>query len=1434
MATLSATLSNQTLSGSTGNDCLVAGSSYSGVSLYGGGGGIDTFAVYNATDKVNAAGSAAGTIILTTLSSFDLRSSLVSGVFNLTDTLSTGAALTGSSLGAGTLTGGAGADSISDGGLTGTLGDTMVGGGGKDTFVVTNLNDSIYGNNTSLIQTTLSSFNFNTVSFHSNVYNLTDSLSSGVTLTGYSLGAGTLTGGAGADRISDGGLTSTLAGATLVGGGGADTFVVSNAKDKISGSSGSQIQTTLATFNLGSSLVSGVYNLIGLSSLAGSLTGSSLSAGTIQGAASGVTLNDGGITGTLGDTLIANGNTATFIVSNANDFISLAGAGSSIISSGSYNLGSSNIEGGDINLLTYSGSGAAVLTGNNNADTINASLASGAVTISGAGYGSSVVGGQGYTTIYGYGGSTLRGQGDHNTFIVNTADDFIYVSNADLANTSVIQTSLTNFNLGTSTGTGAVSGVNYLLYTGTSAATLTGNGNLYESLNGSSSTAGVSISGAGVYSTLVGGSGSDVLIGVAFDSLYGGDGQDSLVSSNGLDTLNGAAGRDTFFVSTTTDTIIGNSLAGSLGSVVQATATNFNLGSSKVSGVANLIYTADAAATLTGSSLSGSIIGNAASVESEILNDGGSGLAIDTLIGGGGFNTYIISNANDYIQDAGTNSILITPFSTNLASSTTRISGINNVQFTGTGGFLSGNNNGDSLIANGGNNTLYGAWKGSGKASTLIGGGDNNAYVLVYNWDTIIDTGSGGVIYAPGSYNLNSSLVSGVNNLVHSGSKYVAKLVGNGNAGSLIANASNDTLVGGGLNTLIGSSSLNTYTYVVNSTTDTILDSGTNSVIQTVGDYDLSSNLAGGVHFLVHTGTSGASLKAGAGADSIFSGYANDTLIDGGGADTLNGYGGTNTYIISNANDRIIDTGRASQIITSLSTYSLASTLISGVSNLAYTGLGDASLSGNTLANSIVGGAGNDTLFDGGGGTDTLVGGDGTNIYIVSNSADKITDAGSGSVIRSSVGFNLGSSQVSGVNMLVYTGSGGVSLTGSSSSDSIVGGAGNDTLSDGGGGADTLLGGAGANTYIVSSTANKITDTGSGSVIRSSVGFNLGSSQVSGVNKLVYTGGSGVSLTGSSSSDSIVGGAGNDTLSDGGGGADTLLGGAGANTYIVTSAADKITDTGSGSLIRTALSSFSLASTLVSGVSNLVYTGTGGASLSGSSAANSIDASAATSGVSLNGGTGKDTLWGGSANDTLVGNGSSALVGGTGANTYIVSSAADKIADAGSGSVIRSSIGFNLASALVSGVNNLVYTGSGNVSLLGNSSSNSIAGSSGKDTIQGWSGTAASNTASDTLAGGAGADSFILSTAGQSTNAYGNGSGAVANITDFGGGSTGDKLVLHDFGIGHVGSAGYQTVSGGAGILDVYTYLGTDSNNLVAHMTLASGSFSWTSNASFV
>ena len=354
-------------------------------------------------------------------------------------------------------------------------------------------------------------------------------------------------------------------------------------------------------------------------------------------------------------------------------------------------------------------------------------------------------------------------------------------------------------------------------------------------------------------------------------------------------------------------------------------------------------------------------------------------------------------------------------------------------------------------------------------------------------------------------------------------------------------------------------------------------------------------------------------------------------------------------------------------------------------------------------------------------------------------------------IITALPSFNLGSSLISGVNGLDYSGSGnatllgnakaniidastassGVSLNGGAGKDTLLGGFGNDTLV--GNGSSSLEGGAGSNTYIVSTTNDRIIDTGSGSVIRSSVGFNLSSSLVSGVNNLLYTGRWGVSLTGSSSTDFIIGGSGNDTLSDGGGGADSLNGGAGSNTYIVSSTNDRIIDTGSGSMIRSA-------------------------------------------------------------------------------------------------------VGFNLGSSMVSGVNNLVYTGSSNASLIGNANSNCLTALMGNDTLQGFgSGTAASNTTSDTLYGGAtAADLFVMAASGDTNNAYGNGHANTATLYNFIGGSGGDTLQLHNFGGSYAGAAGYHTLSGGAGIIDIYNHLGSVLADEVAVVHISSGSFSWANNAKFV
>ena len=70
--------------------------------------------------------------------------------------------------------------------------------------------------------------------------------------------------------------------------------------------------------------------------------------------------------------------------------------------------------------------------------------------------------------------------------------------------------------------------------------------------------------------------------------------------------------------------------------------------------------------------------------------------------------------------------------------------------------------------------------------------------------------------------------------------------------------------------------------------------------------------------------------------------------------------------------------GGTDEVRTSLASYTLGA----NVENLRYTGTGDFTGTGNTLANTLTGGAGND-LLDGGSGIDTMIGGAGNDVYVV-------------------------------------------------------------------------------------------------------------------------------------------------------------------------------------------------------------------------------------------------------------------------------------------------------------------------------------------------------------------------------------------------------------------------------------------------------------------
>ena len=267
---------------------------------------------------------------------------------------------------------------------------------------------------------------------------------------------------------------------------------------------------------------------------------------------------------------------------------------------------------------------------------------------------------------------------------------------------------------------------------------------------------------------------------------------------------------------------------------------------------------------------------------------------------------------------------------------------------------------------------------------------------------------------------------------------------------------------------------------------------------------------------------------------------------------------------------------------------------------------------------------------------------------------------------------------------------------------------------DGGAGVDELrfTNGGTAQTLTLGSSLTNVEQvvigTGSGSVADTTgtTGNNVNASAVG--YGLLITGNAGANtLTGTAFGDQIDGGAGNDTMG----------GGNGDDTYFVDNTSDVVTESSSTGGTDTVYASVNF--TLGSNVENLVLTGIGNINGTGNSLANT-----------LTGNTGNNTLSGGTGNDIMI--------GGLGDDTYVVNVATDvvtELADQGTDTVNA-----GVAYTLGANVENLLLTGTGNISGTGNAVNNTITGNSGNNTLNGGLG-------DDTLIGGAGNDTYVVDSA---------------------------------------------------------------------------------------
>jgi serralysin len=457
--------------------------------------------------------------------------------------------------------------------------------------------------------------------------------------------------------------------------------------------------------------------------------------------------------------------------------------------------------------------------------------------------------------------------------------------------------------------------------------------------------------------------------------------------------------------------------------------------------------------------------------------------------------------------------------------------------------------------------------------------------------------------------------------------------------GELYGLGGDDTLVGGGLlfggdgnDTLSGGGSLE-------GGTGNDLLTGAEGDDRLYGQDGDDTLIGGGGADRLVGGPGTNSLNGGDGNDSLegdnqvdilIGGAGNDALYGYDGNDTMQGGAGDDTYYVEDAGDQVTEAG-GDGTDTIWSTVSIVAP--ANVENLILSSLkygvfltGPAiDATGNALNNTISGNH-QANVIDGGAGADTMSGGGGDDTYYVDNLDDLVyeRDAQGSDTVYSSVSYVLRDSPPpppgwdpyagasinfwytgpNAIELLVLTGTTGLSGTGNAAANEIRGNsgenllnglAGNDTLTGGLGG-DELIGGSGADLFLYTSAADSVlgqrdwlsdfehgtdlVDLRPVSVLEMAF-FVLEDMSATIVTADVFSGtdmmflvagvttasdflvtfasAPGQTLVGTSGDDTLTGGSGHDTL-DGGAGNDTMSGAGGDDIYLVDSSGDQVVE----------------------------------------------------------------------------------------------------------------------------------------------------------------------------------------------------------------------------------------------------------------------------------
>ncbi|PWS34544.1 hypothetical protein DFH01_23665 [Falsiroseomonas bella] len=466
-------------------------------------------------------------------------------------------------------------------------------------------------------------------------------------------------------------------------------------------------------------------------------------------------------------------------------------------------------------------------------------------------------------------------------------------------------------------------------------------------------------------------------------------------------------------------------------------------------------------------------------------------------------------------------------------------------------------------LAGPGADTIFG---GAGGADSLGGGAGDDVIFSSVGASTI--DGGDGADSLIGNSN-NDRLTGGLGDDTIDGGDGNDDIDGSPGADSLRGGLGNDTIFGSSNDTLLGDEGDDNFT----ASSGVFADGGAgNDRMSALGFFPNTgaSTLVGGEGDDTLRGGNYLNLTAdgGDGKDrfEISSGPSADSIIGGGGADTVI-YDGSGFSLFAN-----LVTGTVTSSFGSVDTLIGIEALSTGPqADTVQGGAGNESLFGWLGADTLLGGEGSDTL-GGGSGNDSLDGESGIDVASFSGNRSNYTVAAIGGGAFSVLGPD-GSDTVAGVEALHFTDqslwlaatSAADSIVGTSSGDTISGLDGNDTINGffgddrltGGSGNDFLSGDSGTDTAVFGGNLSEyvfgVTSSGALTLRDNRPESPDGADTLGSIELLAFADGTVTlrSLTGNATdtNDSIVGGAGNDIL-DGQAGDDTLRGGDGADGLI--------------------------------------------------------------------------------------------------------------------------------------------------------------------------------------------------------------------------------------------------------------------------------------------